>query len=113
MPEPTFRSAIAFLEGYYGAKINDTVYRTLWEYMRRFHKDKIKKLCEKIVFTFRPTAQNPFPLVIHFVDAEDAIEEESKKLNYRIPDYEMLPEPDEYITEGEIAELFKKLPWLK
>lgn len=74
--------------------MNETVYRVLWDYLQRFSDERMKMICEKMVYSFKPTSQTPFPLVANFMDVEKEIEETERLYVNRVPEYKMLPEPE-------------------
>jgi hypothetical protein len=64
---------MGFLAKYYGNRPNDTIYQVLWAALKKYSDNSFEDICKKIIQTFRPTSQTPFPLVPHFLDAVDEI----------------------------------------
>jgi hypothetical protein len=69
MNELTFKGSMAFLMKMFGAKIDDEVYAAYWNIFKTFSDEEFIAIQENLIKTFIPTAQVPFPLVIHFLQA--------------------------------------------
>jgi hypothetical protein len=82
------------------------LYRLLWDYFKAYNEKYFKKICSKIIETFRPTSQNPFPLIVHFCDAISELKTNS--MADIVPEYKMLPDPDDGGLTGQELEDWKK-----
>jgi hypothetical protein len=80
MKESTFKTSFAFLMKLFGMKIDDQIYRTYWELLKSFSDDEYKTIHEKIISSFVPTNQVPFPLPYHFLSASGRDGESRSKL---------------------------------
>jgi hypothetical protein len=95
MTEATFRSAIALLSAYYGNQPGDVVYKLTWEVFKQMGDKFFEEICKQLILEFKPTSQVPFPLIPHFIDAKNVVN--NRKRNH--PEYRQIEEryepPDE------------------
>jgi hypothetical protein len=106
------------LQTYFGTEINKVVYQTLWDFLNCYEEVFFKAVIEKIILKFKPTTQNPFPLVANFDEMINELREDHRQIKNRVPEYKMLPEPDgRRYTQEEIDEfmndLYSRMKWLR
>lgn len=66
MKENFYKTSIAYLSSIYG-KINDDLYKLIWDVLKDRSDDEFKQMVEGIITSFIPTSQVPFPLPPHFI----------------------------------------------
>lgn len=118
MREEHFRSNIGYLQTYFGTVVNQTVYQTLWDFLNGYDERFFKLVIERIILKFKPSAQNPFPLVANFDEIMTELEEEQRQIRNRVPEYKMLPEPEGGRKTPEevdafMNDLYSRMKWLR
>ena len=115
MTEQFYRTAIAGLTSYLGSAPNDTLYGCIWAEFKHRREDVFGEIVREIMRTFRPTATIPFPLIVHFRDAEENIIPKNTTQEYyrqwkspQIEDKDCGP-----MTDEEIEVFHRSLPWNK
>lgn len=94
------------------------VYATIWSYFQPIDDSLMKPISERIIKKFKPSLQNPFPLIANFDEVYEELKIERRSLADRVPEYKMLPDPDDGgMTREEINafmnDLFSRMKWMK
>ena len=69
MDKKLFIESMAYLERMYGKKLDEIVIRGYWNRFNNWTDEKWKTVAARIMDTFKPSAQVPFPVMAHFIEA--------------------------------------------
>jgi hypothetical protein len=110
MNNEIFKGGIAYLNKWFG-NIDDELYPMYWNILKTIPDDIFMEVVEKIVKTFVPTAQCPFPLPFHFSKAHDEVKPigflEHHQAYKHFP--ELVDKP-QLLTEEDLIRLRENIP---
>ena len=69
MTEQVFKECLVLMQGYFGKELSTSVAGIYWSALRGVSDESMRLGAKNLILTFVPTAQCPFPLVKHILDA--------------------------------------------